>query len=94
MIPRDLRRRRLVRSYELRRKALLACLQLSTKNMRVAFSILLSSLPKNTSSVRVRNRCTRTGRAGSIDRKIRISRHEFKRLVNKKSLPGIYKASW
>jgi small subunit ribosomal protein S14 len=54
----------------------------------------LAALPKNSSPVRLRNRCMITGRPRSIYRKFMLSRIAFRELALKGYLPGIHKASW
>jgi len=54
----------------------------------------LAMLPKNSSPVRVRNRCQKTGRPRGYMRKFGISRLEFRKLASEGKIPGITKASW
>ena len=54
----------------------------------------LSSLPKNGSQIRVRNRCEVTGRPRGNYRKFSMSRIAFRDLASSGQLPGITKASW
>lgn len=54
----------------------------------------LSSLPKNSSPVRLRNRCMLTGRPRGIYRKFMLSRIAFRELALSGQLPGVHKASW
>jgi len=46
------------------------------------------------SSIRLHNRCTFTGRSRSIIRTARVSRIMFRKLASNGSLPGIKKISW
>lgn len=43
---------------------------------------------------RVKNRCFQTGRAGSVYRRFRLSRHRFRELALSGSIGGISKSSW
>ena len=54
----------------------------------------LQKLPKNASPVRLRNRCSMTGRARGYYRKFGISRWVFREMALKGEIPGIKKASW
>ena len=54
----------------------------------------LSSLPRNGSQIRVRNRCEVTGRPRGNYRKFSMSRIAFRDLASSGQLPGITKASW
>ena len=54
----------------------------------------LSSLPRNGSQIRVRNRCEVTGRPRGNYRRFSMSRIAFRDLASSGQLPGITKASW
>ncbi|NGX56231.1 MAG: 30S ribosomal protein S14 [Candidatus Anoxychlamydiales bacterium] len=54
----------------------------------------LNKLPRNSSKVRLRNRCQRTGRCRGYLRKFKLSRLCFRELASSGMIPGIYKASW
>ena len=54
----------------------------------------LMKLPKNASPVRLKNRCTMTGRGRGYYRKFGISRLVFREMALKGEIPGIKKASW
>jgi small subunit ribosomal protein S14 len=54
----------------------------------------LNKLPKNTSPVRLKNRCQFTGRARGFLRKFGLSRICFREIASQGLVPGIVKASW
>ena len=54
----------------------------------------LDKLPKNSSSVRLHNRCQLTGRPKGYMRQFGISRVTFREMALKGLIPGITKASW
>lgn len=54
----------------------------------------LQKLPKNSSSVRLHNRCKITGRSKGYIRLFGISRVIFREMANQGLIPGIRKASW
>lgn len=54
----------------------------------------LQKLPRNASPVRMRNRCSVTGRPRGYMRQFGISRITFRELASKGLIPGIKKASW
>ncbi|MCX6988293.1 MAG: 30S ribosomal protein S14 [Chlamydiia bacterium] len=54
----------------------------------------LDKLPKNSSPVRLRNRCQITGRSRGFLRKFKLSRLCFREMANAGMIPGITKASW
>lgn len=54
----------------------------------------LHNLPKNSSKVRLHNRCMVTGRARSYYRKFGVSRLVFREMALRGEIPGVRKASW
>lgn len=54
----------------------------------------LNRLPKDSSPVRLRNRCMITGRPRGYMRKFGMSRIAFRELAHKGQIPGVRKASW
>ena len=54
----------------------------------------LSQLPKNSSKVRLHNRCKLTGRPKGYMRQFGISRISFREMASNGLIPGIKKASW
>lgn len=54
----------------------------------------LQKLPKNSSPVRLHNRCKLTGRPRGYIRQFGISRVLFREMANNGLIPGVKKASW
>lgn len=54
----------------------------------------LNRLSKNSSKIRLRNRCQLTGRSRGYLRKFQISRLCFREMANAGLVPGVVKASW
>ena len=54
----------------------------------------LNQMPKNSSPVRLRNRCQFTGRARGVLSKFMLSRICFREMALQGLIPGIVKASW
>jgi len=54
----------------------------------------LNKMPKNSSKIRLRNRCQLTGRCRGYLRKYKLSRLCFRELANSGMIPGVFKASW
>jgi small subunit ribosomal protein S14 len=54
----------------------------------------LSKLPRNSSRIRVKNRCEITGRPHGVYRKLRISRIALRELTLAGKIPGMVKSSW
>jgi len=62
--------------------------------VRMDAQLKLSKLPRNTSKIRYRNRCSITGRPRGYYRKLGISRIALRSLASTGELPGIIKSSW
>ncbi|PIQ50117.1 MAG: 30S ribosomal protein S14 [Cytophagales bacterium CG12_big_fil_rev_8_21_14_0_65_40_12] len=54
----------------------------------------LDKLPKNSSPVRLHNRCKLTGRPKGYMRKFGISRVTFREMASAGKIPGVTKSSW
>ena len=54
----------------------------------------LHLLPRDASPIRVKNRCSITGRASGYIRKFGVSRQTFRELAHRGLIPGVRKASW
>ena len=54
----------------------------------------LSKLPRNSSKVRIMNRCQITGRPHGVYRKLKISRIALRKLGLEGKIPGMVKSSW
>ena len=54
----------------------------------------LSKMPRNSSKIRVMNRCQITGRPHGVYRKLKISRIALRQLGLEGKIPGMVKSSW
>ena len=61
---------------------------------RFAAVMKLASLPRNGSSIRVRNRCELSGRPRGFYRRVKLSRIALRELAASGQIPGMTKASW
>lgn len=96
VIERNKKRERLVEKYAQERarlKAILANPSASDKDFFEA-GRKLAKLPRNSSKVRLRKRCSLTGRPRAYIGKFGLSRLTFRELATKGQLPGVTKASW
>ena len=84
MKAREVKRAKLNAKYTDKRKALLEAGDYEA----------LQKLPKNSSPVRMHNRCKLTGRPKGYMRQFGISRVMFREMANKGLIPGVRKASW
>lgn len=81
---REVKRARLVAKYADKREALKAAGDFEA----------LDKLPKNSSPVRLHNRCKLTGRPRGYMRQFGISRVTFRDMALAGKIPGVRKASW
>ncbi len=61
---------------------------------RIAAQIKLSEMPRNSATIRIRNRCELTGRPRGYYRKFKMSRIALRELANFGQIPGVTKSSW
>ena len=61
---------------------------------RFKAQLMLAKLPKNSSKIRIRNRCEITGRPHGVYRKLKISRIALRELASSGKIPGMTKSSW
>ncbi len=54
----------------------------------------LTKLPRNSSRIRLRNRCNISGRPRAFIRKFGLSRLTFRELALQGKIPGVTKSSW
>lgn len=66
----------------------------SSEEERQAARIALNKMPRDSSPVRLRNRCQLTGRCRGFMRKFKLSRLSFRELASFGMIPGVTKASW
>lgn len=84
IIARQRKRERLVAKFAEKRKAL----------KEAGDYRALALLPKNSSPVRLKNRCMLTGRPRAYIRRFGISRIKFRELALLGKIPGVRKTSW
>ena len=81
---REVKRKRLVDKYATKRAELKAAGDFAA----------LSLLPRNSSPVRLHNRCKLSGRPKGYIRQFGISRIAFREMASNGLIPGVKKASW
>jgi small subunit ribosomal protein S14 len=96
MTEREIKRRKIVEKYKAKRKALNEIINNSsaTNEERMEARLKLQNLPRNSSPVRLRNRCALTGRPRGVYSKFGIARGKLRDLMMFGEVPGITKASW
>jgi small subunit ribosomal protein S14 len=96
MIERNLKRERLVARYAAKRAELKKILSDPNTGDEEFYKAQrqLTKLPRNSSPVRLRNRCSVTGRPRAFLRKYGVSRITFRELASSGKIPGVTKSSW
>lgn len=61
---------------------------------RFETQMILSKIPRNSNRVRIKNRCSLSGRGRGIYRKFKLSRICIRKLASECKLPGVTKSSW
>ena len=95
-IERNDKRKRLVEKHSKKRAELKAILAnpAATDADFFAAQKKLQRLPKNSSAVRIHNRCSMSGRPRGFHRKFGVSRIQFRELALSGKIPGVIKSSW
>jgi small subunit ribosomal protein S14 len=95
-IEKNNRRRRLVEQYAKKRADLKATALNEALPLEDRFEarMKLASLPRNSSPVRIRNRCEISGRPRAYYRKLKMSRIALREYGASGMIPGLVKSSW
>ena len=90
------KRKRVVVARGARRASLKAIIADKNVTMEERFQAVLklSEEPRDSSKIRVRNRCEVSGRPRGYDRKLKISRIALRDLASMGQVPGVVKSSW
>jgi small subunit ribosomal protein S14 len=84
-----------VKAREIKRQKLVAKYADKRAELKAAGDFAgLDKLPKNSSAVRLHNRCKLTGRPRGYMRTFGISRVTFREMALDGKIPGVRKASW
>jgi small subunit ribosomal protein S14 len=95
-IEKNKKRERLAKQYSAKRARLKAIADDDSLPMEERFTarLKLAELPRNSSKVRIRNRCELSGRPRGVYRKFKLSRIALRALASTGQIPGMVKASW
>jgi len=90
------KRKKIVANRGARRDALRATIKDKSLPMEERFQAVmkLSQEPRDSSKIRIRNRCEVSGRPRGYDRKLRMSRIALRDLASMGQVPGVVKSSW
>jgi small subunit ribosomal protein S14 len=93
---RQQKRRKTVDKFKARRQTLLELLQSPrvSDEAKEEARAKLQKLPRDASPVRLRNRCSLTGRPRGVFRKFGLGRTKLRELAMRGEVPGVIKASW
>lgn len=96
MVNRERKRLKLVLRHAGKRAALRAQIKDTSlhEGQRNAARIALNKLPRDSSAVRLRNRCLLTGRPHGYYRKFGLARNKLREMAMSGEIPGLVKASW
>ena len=95
-IQKNLKRKKIVKKFNNKRQSLKKKIMAKDLTLEERFKIQskLNELPRDSSIIRVRNRCKLTGRARGVYRKFGLSRIRIRELSMSGALPGVAKSSW
>tara|TARA_B100000242_G_scaffold189803_1_gene136628 strand:+ start:351 stop:656 length:306 start_codon:yes stop_codon:yes gene_type:complete len=95
-IEKNLKRMKLVRRFAKKRAELKKIINNKKLELSERFEaqLKLNKLPKNSSKIRIRNRCEISGRPHGVYRKLKISRIALRDMASSGKIPGITKSSW
>ena len=95
-IQKNIFRSELIKKYKNKRSVLKSNIMKKDVSMedRIKLQSKLNDLPRNSSSIRYRNRCKLTGRTRGVYRKFGLSRIKIRELSMSGDLPGVIKSSW
>jgi len=96
LINREEKRRKTVAKFAARRAELLAIINDAKRSddERIDARAKFQALPRNSSPVRLRNRCRMTGRPRGVFRKFGLGRNKLREIAMRGEIPGVIKASW
>jgi len=85
-----------VKKFAAKRVELKAIIDDQTRSMDERMDAMkrLQGLPRNASPVRLRNRCSLTGRPRGTFRKFGLARAKIREAAMRGDIPGLIKASW
>ena len=95
-IQKNITRRSIVKKFNNKRQSLKKQIMKKDLSIEERFKIQskLNELPRDSSKIRIRNRCELTGRTRGVYRKFRLSRIKIRELSMSGALPGVVKSSW
>ncbi|BBL35072.1 30S ribosomal protein S14 [Nitrosomonas stercoris] len=96
IVNRNKKRIKLVGKYAARRLELINIIKDSSADFEEKLEARnnLQKLPRDSSPVRIRQRCILTGRGRGVYKKFGLGRIKFREIAMRGEIPGVIKASW
>ncbi len=96
MVAREVKRAKAVAKFAAKRAELKKIISSPTSSdeERAAAQLKLQKLPRDASPVRLRNRCSVSGRPKGFYRKFGLGRNKLREATMRGEIPGLSKASW
>jgi len=96
LVNREKKRRATVKKFAARRAELIAIINnnRASDEVRAEAREKFQRLPRNASPVRLRNRCSLTGRPRGVFSKFGLGRSKLREIAMRGEIPGVTKASW
>jgi small subunit ribosomal protein S14 len=96
LINREKKRRATVKKFAAKRAALVVIINNGrvSDEERTQAREKFQQLPRNSSPVRLRNRCSLTGRPRGVYSKFGLGRNKLREIAMRGEIPGVIKASW
>lgn len=95
MLERETKRKKLTARFAKKREIILQALK-KANSLEEIFELneKIQKLPRNSSRIRIKNRCWKTGRPRGYSRFFGLCRNAVRELAHDCLLPGVTKASW
>jgi small subunit ribosomal protein S14 len=96
IVNREKKRRNIVQKFAAKRAELKAIMASSSasEEEKVQAREQFQKLPRDSSPVRLRNRCALTGRPRGVFKKFGLARGKLREIALRGEIPGVIKASW
>jgi len=96
LINRELKREKTVAKFAAKRAELIEVFNNASlsEDERMVARLKFQKLPRNSSPVRQRRRCSLTGRPRGVFRKFGLCRNKLREVAMRGEIPGLTKASW
>lgn len=96
VIKREIKRRATVKKFAEKRAKIFSVINdaSASDEERANARMQLQNLPRDSSPVRLTNRCSLTGRPRGVYRKFGLGRSKLREIAMSGNIPGITKASW